>query len=99
MKNKNIYVLVDDKGLILSETLQLINSNLVNDLARKNIGKAIKYGVEELKTAHAHVLSYGGVELYLIKKSSTTARNIKFKVPFLNQDEHDLDGMAKVLLN
>jgi len=96
MKNLNIYVLMDQQGRIPEETLREIHNNLDNELAKKHIAGALKYGFEELKNAHVHILEFGNLEMYCVKASNTTARNTHFKVEFINQMVHDFDGMQKL---
>ena len=93
---KNIYLLMDNNGRIAAEDLRLIQQHIDNDFARTNIGKALKYGFEALTSAHIHIVEYANLELYCVKASNTSARNVRLKCEFINQETHDKDGMQKL---
>jgi hypothetical protein len=93
---KNIYVLMDQKGRVSRDTLSLIIGALDNDLAKRNIGKALQCGRKELEKANVHILAFGNVDMYCVRSWDNTAKHARFNVPFLNQEIHDLDGYMKM---
>jgi hypothetical protein len=93
---KNIYVLMDQNGRVSNDTLSLIRKTLNNDLAKKNVDRALRCAKMELDKANIYILGFGNVDMYCIRSWEWSARNARLKVPFVNQDIHDLDDYMKL---
>ena len=92
----NIYVLMTKEGKISSETLNLIRTKLDNELAKNNVHKALKHGLEELQRANIYGLGFGNVTMWLVRTWDREAMHARLKIPFVNQDLHDADVMTKL---
>ena len=87
---KRIYVPIQRDGSIPISTKKLIAQNMVNDLARNNVDRALQEGRKELDYSHIYIMEYGGVELYFFSLW-TEARYTRIipEITFLNQEEYD----------
>jgi hypothetical protein len=93
---KGIYTLMDEDGAIPEATYQLIHDNLINDLARQHLPACLQETRTCLEKAHAHVMSYGGLDIWAVRKWDPSARLSTFKELFLNEDVHRMDGWNKL---
>jgi hypothetical protein len=81
---KNIYCLTFQDGNIPIDTRHVILKSLSNDLARKNINRAIEVGREQLERSDIYIMAYGGIDIYFIKSWTGSAKHAQLKVKFIN---------------
>ena len=92
----NIYVLMTSEGSISADTHQIILAMLDNELARKNITRALIVGREELNKANIYIMGYANCDLYFVRAWDGQAARAILKVKFVNQKVHDMDYNEKM---
>jgi len=81
---KNIYCLTFEDGNIPIDTRHVITENLCNDLARKNLNRALEVGREELNKSDIYCMNYGQVNIWFVKSWTGSAKYAKLNVTFIN---------------